>query len=620
MKRNVFLTALLALLFLAFGLPASARGKAYAVTSPKGDLRCVVQGNRYSLWFKGQALIQDGLLGYALPHGGQTAHGKPTLLERRNVRSEWRPLWGKRSVVPDRYRLLRLRYPGGMQLEVRAYDEGLAFRYTEVPTDAVQELTQFAFAGNYRAWYYNGENHNLGPEPLDETNGPRHPVMTVEAAPAAFLALHEADLREAEPMVLSSSCGSLTFTIASRPNRCPTSAWRVLLTGATPGALVDSHLLELLCPEPSQDFSWVKPGLAVWDWRIDGAVYDGYRYRMDYPSWVRMIDFAARHRFRHLVLDANWYGPEFEKDSDPMQGGKAQDVKRIIAYGQSKGVGVWLYLNDVGGTNYPIGDIIRQYAQWGAAGIKYGFMTGSPAEKNARTQRITRLCAENRLLINFHDGPVHPFGQSRTWPNAVTREYGKAQLDGHQVMQPKTVLTSCFVNMLAGPLDQGHGMFDLRPGPTTRVDNNQPVPATLAAEAARPLITYSGVSILPDIPEFYERHPALLRFLSAQQQPWRESRTLQGRIGEYIALMRQSAEGDYLVGLATNEEGRTLSLPLDFLPRGTFSLELVTDGPRAHYLHNREIYEVETRLVRRTDRLSIPLAPGGGACLLLRRK
>lgn len=60
------------------------------------------------------------------------------------------------------------------------------------------------------------------------------------------------------------------------------------------------------------------------------------------------------------------------------------------------------------------------------------------------------------------------------------------------------------MNMLAGPIDMNNGMFDLRQGPTTRVDENQPVPSTVVSEAARTLVTFSGATILPDIPEFYE--------------------------------------------------------------------------------------------------------------------
>ena len=93
----------------------------------------------------------------------------------------------------------------------------------------------------------------------------------------------------------------------------------------------------------------MKPGVCTWDWRIDGAKVEGFNYGMNYESWVRMIDFSAANGIKHLVLDANWYGPEFEHDSDPVKGDKANDVKKIIAYGKTKNVDVWLYLNDVGG-------------------------------------------------------------------------------------------------------------------------------------------------------------------------------------------------------------------------------------------------------------------------------
>ena len=56
-------------------------------------------------------------------------------------------------------------------------NEGVAFRYVS-PQDAgsALELTTFNFAGDYTAWFYNGERHNIGPERLTETDGERLPV------------------------------------------------------------------------------------------------------------------------------------------------------------------------------------------------------------------------------------------------------------------------------------------------------------------------------------------------------------------------------------------------------------------------------------------------------------
>ena len=577
---------------------------------------------------KGQVLDWSAT-GFAAGDGTE-ARALGLSADKRNirVRQVWKPLWGKRTVVPDRYNgrdfTVTFAGLGEVTLQVRVYDDGAAFRFAGLPAGEMTERTAFNFAGDYTAWFYNGERHNIGPEKLSESDGERLPLMTVKAAEDRFLAVHEAALApEGWPMRLRSAAGSTAFEIIPELISTPspfTSAWRVIMCADSPGGLVDSHLIELLNPEPEGDFSWVRPGVALWDWRIDGAVWEDYHYGMNYDSWTRMIDFAAEQGFSHLVLDANWYGPEFSADSDPVKGDKARDVQRIIAYGRERGVGVWLYLNDVAGTRYPIEETLTQYEQWGAAGVKYGFMNGTPLEKNRKTQEITALCAKHHLLVDYHDYPVHPFGQMRTWPNAVTREYCKAQLDGHQIFQPKTFVTSVFVNMVAGPVDMNNGFMELHQGRTTRKDNNQEVPSTATGEIARTMITWSGATVIPDIPEYYRKYPVLLEFLSAEKQPWRESRTLAGEIGSYIVMMRRNADGDYLVAAATDESGRTLTVPLSFLPKGSWTATVSTDAPGADFRTNREPTRSETLEVTRKSALTLPLAPGGGACVLIRKK
>ena len=189
-----------------------------------------------------------------------------------------------------------------------------------------------------------------------------------------------------------------------------------------------------------------------------------------------------------------------------------------------------------------------------------------------------------------------------------------------RVFQPKTFVTTVFVNMLAGPIDMNNGFFDLRQGKTTRVDNPMECPSTVVAEAARTLITFSGATIIPDIPEFYRKYPELLRFIAAQQMPWRESRTLSGVIGEHIVMARQSAKGAWLVGAATNEQARELDVKLDFLPQGAFKATIMQDGENGSFLTNRETHRMEIRETTAADMLHLKLAPGGGACVLLERQ
>ena len=635
-KKLISLVVLISLVSLS-----SMASKNYKVTSPNGNLvvKLMLDDSKltYSFSARKKQLINNSNMGYLLDNN-KTIPSDDWAVSNTSYRkhdSVWKPLWGKRRIVDDKFNEITLTLESPQQtgineldVVVRAYDDGVAFRY-EIPSSETHkelvsnELTTYNFGGDYTAWFYNGENHNIGPEKLSESAGNRKPVMTVMADNHNYLALHEANLSHGLPLLLKSEKNSTSFSVAANPSELYGgfySAWRVILYGENPGQMVDSHMIELLNPDPdpSMDFSWVKPGVAVWDWRINGAKAGDFTYDMSYPSWIRMVDFAAKQGIQHFVLDANWYGPEFESDSDPTIGDKAKDVQRLIAYGKEKGVGIWLYLNDVGGRKYPLEETLKQYGEWGAAGVKYGFMKGGLVEKLSRTKLITKLCAENKLLVNYHDGPIHPYGQMRTWPNAITREYCHAQLDAHRVFVPKTFVTTVFVNMLAGPIDMNNGMFDLRKGHTTRVDESQPVPSTLASEAARTAIIFSGATILPDIPEFYYKYPSLLRFISAQKMPWVNSKTLAGEIGKYIVMMRET-ETHYLVGIAADENATTVKVSFDFLPNGEYNAELTKDGENAHYLKNREDIQIENIKLKSSSVMDIKVASGGGACILIEK-
>lgn len=626
-KRGIMATILGLFFFIHSGLFAQKAAQKVVLQSPDKNLEVMVvqsaDGNlSYNFLADGKKLLTDSKLGLQGPQAMPIEHkNNPIKVTRRSVKSVWKPLWGKRTVVPDVYNEATLDL-SGFQIKLRIYNNGFAFRYEGAKIDS--ELTEFRFAGDYTAWYYNGENANIGPEKLSVATGLRRPVVTLQADAHNFMAIHEADLQSGQPLVLKvSKEAPYTFKVNSKR----ANAWRVVMYGHTPGDLVDSHLIELLNPPPvidaltgkPTDFSWVKPGVALWDWRINGAVTDGgFKYEMSWPSWKRMVDFASENGLVSLVLDADWYGPEFDTKSDPTKGGKVEQVHHLIQYAKQKNVGIWLYLNDVGGDAFPLEKTLKQYGSWGAAGVKYGFMRGTPEQKNIRTRLITRLCAENHLLVDFHDDPVHPYGQMRTWPNAVTREFCQAQSDGHQVFQPGTFVTSVFVNMLAGPLDMSNGAMDM--AQKGRVDNSMPVPATITAEAARTLITFSGATIIPDIPENYNKHPNLLAFISAEKMPWKESKTLSGVIGEYIVMARQSSTGDWLIGAATNEKAREISISLDFLPKGKYKAMVIQDGPDADYRTNKERSITSEQVVTHKSNITVKLAPGGGSCILIKKR
>jgi alpha-glucosidase len=156
-------------------------------------------------------------------------------------------LGGKRAVVPDRYRETSIELSGPsapfdrITLTARAYDDGIAFRYS-IPKDAkgnaakaTRELTEYNFAGDFTAWFYNGEVHNLGPDKLSTINGNREPVMTLQAAENSFLALHEADLRQGEPLRLEKPGPTSFHALTSLGEIAPGYAgpWRAIFFGTS---------------------------------------------------------------------------------------------------------------------------------------------------------------------------------------------------------------------------------------------------------------------------------------------------------------------------------------------------------------------------------------------------
>ena len=84
-------------------------------------------------------------------------------------------------------------------------------------------------------------------------------------------------------------------------------------------------------------------------------------------------------------------------------------------------------------------------------------------------------------------------------------------------------------------------------------------------------------------------------------------------------MARQAADGTWLVGAATDENGRELDIPLNFLEKGTYAATIIQDGDDAHYLRNREAFKVEKRNVLPADKIHVKLAPGGGACIIIRK-
>ncbi len=546
----------------------------------------------------------------------------------------WHPVMGKVSRVRNHYneytiRLAEKEVPHRrMDIIFRLYDEGMAIRYNFPVQPAIdsfkilKDLTTFHFTKDLTWWSANGEHANLGPLPLDSFPEQVQLPFVGRFEDSLWIAIHEGAIYHYSPFLLNRTNQAFTLGCSIFPSTGKTgipTSWRVLFVAQRPGAFLETGLLENLNP-PCQikDPSWIKPGKAMWDWRVWGyQAPDGYEYGLNTISHKRFVDFASEHHIRYMLLDADWYGPEFDKSSDPTKAREGIDIEGFMNYARSKDVAVILYLNDVGAKKYGLDTILARFRAWGAAGVKYGFMSGKGQEKVLHTRKVVRMCSRYRLVVNFHDNPIPPSGDTRTWPNLIAREYCHSQADAKRSYWPETAVSAAFINMIAGPLDMDNGWFDLN-NAEQRVRVFQPIPGTVAAEAAKIVVFYSGLTVLPDAPEEYEKKADLFRFIEELPDSYDEIKVLGGTPDTYISLARRKGENWY-IGSLTNRTGRTLKIPLTFLEKGKrYTVTFYEDAPDSHYLKNKEAYRIRSGKATADSTLTVTLAPGGGCGVSIR--
>ena len=120
-----------------------------------------------------------------------------------------------------------------------------------------------------------------------------------------------------------------------------------------------------------------------------------------------------------------------------------------------------------------------------------------------------------------------------------------------------------------------------------------------------------------DLPENYEARPDAFRFIVDVPTDWEQSIALAGEVGDYVAFARQERGGpDWYLGAVTDENDRTLELPLDFLEAGkTYTAHVYRDGEGADWASNPHAIVIEKTAVQSEDTLKLWLAPGGGAAI-----
>lgn len=618
-SRTFFFILLLTGLLIA---ELEASDHTAAVTSPDGRVELSLD-------------IQNGLLSYSIKRD-QTPIVAPSRLEiiagakatltgqtSRSNDTSWSPVYGQFSTIGDRHEetTLALTVDGvPVKLQLRAFDTGVGFRFT-LPEGSHEK--EIAYFNELRlpevASFYSGQR---GHKIKDVTRGKRVNVpLVARRHDGLHIGFLESDLYSAagfELMQMRYDQKAQTLIAASSNKSAKVdqvTPWRVIMIGDTPGDLtVNTIALNLAAPCKLKDTSWIKPGKGLWDWRIHGYDNGEFKYDINTRSYLRLIDFCAENGIEYFTVDDFWFTKAGE---GKMEVSPEVDIERVIRYAQDKGVMIMLYYDRKKGD---FGDqtLFKHYAQLKASGMKYGFM-GNKAEF---TRNAIDAAAQNRLLINFHDGPVPMAGVERTMPNLITREYCHGQQDSRKAFTPETFLQMAMVAGLSGPLDMSNGNFGIgsinagerKKGPKKK---NSYI-ATVVSEVARNLVIYTGLVTLPDAPEEYRKKGDLFEFLKAMPATWDDTRVPHSEIGGFICVARRSGS-DWFVGSVNNQTQRTLPVKLDFLqPNKKYRATIFQDTKDSHGVKNPEAYRITTRTVTAEDVIDATMAVGGGHAMILR--
>ena len=142
------------------------------------------------------------------------------------------------------------------------------------------------------------------------------------------------------------------------------------------------------------------------------------------------------------------------------------------------------------------------------------------------------------------------------------------------------------------------------------------VNTTLAHQLALVVVIYGPFQMAADLPENYSEHPAF-QFIRDVGIDWDTSIVLNGEIGDFITIVRKERNTDkWFLGSVTDENERVVEIPLNFLEAGKkYKANVYSDSDDSHWDKNPTAYEIESKLVSNSDKLTLKLAPGGGTAI-----
>ena len=633
----------------------------YQIASPDGRISMTVDNGKrltYSVAMNGMTVVGKSSMGFELK-GEEPMLGDFRVTntpQTQNGCERWTPVVrNKHAEVAVAYNTLtlNLQEQSGqhrrMLLEIRAMNDGVAFRYTlyGIPVlgsrQITREMTEYAIPKGADLWipdwvydkehpYKSSQEGVFQRTPIANMSDSIHAGLPglIEIDRNTYLAITEAYLdnfpafylgkenaggtdgydiltTKLTPLWGEEECG-----IKARFSEAQQTSWRVIMAGTEPGRFIESEMLQSLNPPCAiaDAAEWVKPGMCAWDHWGSGEV------KMEQPVIMQYIDLAAAEHWPYMLIDWTWYGPYCQPDADITKPAPQLDMPAIIKYAEERGVKIWLWLRcEDANHNDAYKVALPMYRDWGVVGVKIDFMDRDDQDMVNWYRRIIKATADNHLMLDLH-GAYKPDGIERTYPNLLTREgvLGNENYKWSDKMTPEHNVTLAFTRMLAGPMDYTPGGFLNVTQKEYRHQSPTLVANTRAAELAKFVVYESPLQVVCDHPDNITGQMGA-DFLSEVPTTWDDTRCLGGHPEEYVAIARRDGQR-WFIGILGNSKKRELTLNLaDVLPEGKYTVTSWEDTGKSAVK--------ATSIVKRSSQLpdnrqlKVRLAPAGGYVAIL---
>lgn len=611
------------IVFALIGLSCSSSIDSVQLASPGGGVSAVITVDEvsgrltYSVSHGGNVVIEPSSLGIIL--GDHDLGGNTRIVEQSTYAvNETYMLHGARQQVENRAEGIVLSLESGeegtpWQLEARAYDVGFAYRYI-VPGAGKRlvhgEATSFVVPADTKVWFFERDSEwklktyagwfmraGIDEMPTVSAQGPvQGGFLTLELPSGGYAVITESNLFEYSGMRLRAEDNRTfraDFTEADgfELEGPITTPWRVVICAKDLNGLVNQRLVHNLAgapdPELFADTSYVKPGRSVWRWWSSDTGNP--------QQETKYIDYAKQLGFEYSTIDAGW--KEWEKPWE--------NLAKIGAYSKTQGVGVilWTHWNDVKdpADNYALlREFLDKVRKAGLCGVKVDFMNGENLEVVRFNEAVLREAARRKLLVNFH-GCGKPAGESRRYPNEITRE----AIRGMELNRMgRWLRTSHYAALPFTRFPIGHGDFT----PFT-VNPDRLGGTTISLQLATLVCYDSPLLMFSENPELIfpgSRNAALLPFVKRIPVTWDETRVLPGSsIGEVAAMARRQGN-EWFVGVINGGAQREFSMNLDFLTAPAKAV-LYSDN-----LDDAAAFVMKEITVRPGQEITATLGKGGG--------